>query len=83
MEPIDQSQIDPGVAKAEAYSITMYIMAALPLVGLICNRLVRAVHERHFVQDAGIELIMYWALVGIPLPRGVSQTLANAMTLFR
>lgn len=31
----------------------------------------------------GIKLILFWALVGIPLLWGVSQTLANALKLFR
>ncbi len=44
---IREYQIDHGVAKAQAYSITMYIMCALLLVGLLCNALIRAVHERH------------------------------------
>ena len=48
---IRQYQIDHGVAKADAYSFTMYLMAVLLLVGLICNLLVRAVHERHFIED--------------------------------
>ena len=30
-----------------------------------------------------IKLLVYWALAGIPLLWGVSQTLANAMKLFR
>jgi MFS family permease len=47
---IRQYQIQSGVAKADAYSVTMYIMAALLAVGLICNLLVRAVHERHFIE---------------------------------
>jgi MFS family permease len=44
---IRQYQIDSGVPKAQAYSITMYIMCALLLVGLICNVAIRAVSERH------------------------------------
>jgi len=48
---IRQYQIDRGVPKADAYSITMYLMAALLVVGLFCNLAVRAVHERHF-EDA-------------------------------
>jgi MFS family permease len=38
---IREYQIDHGVAKADAYTATMYIMAALLLVGLVCNLLVR------------------------------------------
>ncbi len=48
---IRQYQIDHGVAKADAYSITMYIMAALLVVGLICNLAVRPVHQRHHVDE--------------------------------
>ncbi len=44
---IRQMQIDNGVPAAQAYSITMYIMAALLIVGLICNLSVKAVHEKH------------------------------------
>jgi MFS family permease len=46
---IRQYQLDHGVAKADAYSSTMYIMTALLLIGLICNLCVTALHERHFV----------------------------------
>jgi MFS family permease len=40
-------QIQSGVPKAQAYSVTMYIMCALLLVGLLCNLAVRAVDARH------------------------------------
>jgi MFS family permease len=50
---IRQSQIDHGVPKAQAYSVTMYIMCALLLVGLICNVLMRPVEERHHYRAAG------------------------------
>lgn len=48
---IRQSQIDSGIPAAQAYSITMYIMAALLLVGLVCNLLVKSVHEKHHETD--------------------------------
>ncbi len=44
---IRQYEIDHGVPKSQAYDVTMYIMAALLVVGFFCNLLVRAVHERH------------------------------------
>jgi MFS family permease len=37
---IREYQIDHGVVPAEAYTVTMYIMASLLLVGLVCNSLV-------------------------------------------
>jgi MFS family permease len=40
-------QVSHGVAKAEAYTITMYVMASLLVGGLVCNALVKAVGEEH------------------------------------
>jgi MFS family permease len=39
-------QIEHGVPKAQSYSITMYIMCGLLVVGLICNFAMRAVDAR-------------------------------------
>jgi MFS family permease len=44
---IRQSQIDHGIAKAQAYSVTLYIMCGLLLVGFVCNLAMRPVHERY------------------------------------
>ena len=44
---IRQYQIDHGVPKAQAYNITMYIMAGLLVIGLIANFLIKAVDDRH------------------------------------
>ena len=44
---IRQYQIESGVPKAEAYTVTMYIMAGLLAVGLILNFLMSPVAERH------------------------------------
>ena len=51
---IRQAQIDHGVPKAQAYSVTMYIMCGLLFVGFLCNLLMRPVSERHhhFEADA-------------------------------
>ncbi len=40
---IREYQIDRGVPKAEAYSVTMYLMAALLIVGLVANQWLRPV----------------------------------------
>jgi MFS family permease len=47
-----QSQIDSGVPKAQAYSLTMYIMCALLLIGFICNFLMRPVAEKYHYKGA-------------------------------
>jgi MFS family permease len=43
---IRQYNIDNGVPKAQAYNVTMYIMAGLLVIGFICNLLVKAVDKR-------------------------------------
>ena len=45
-----QYYVDHGVPKAQAYNTTMYVMAALLVIGFIFNALVRAVDERHHMQ---------------------------------
>ena len=44
---IRQYQIDSGVPRAQAYNVTMYIMAGLLVVGLVANFLIKAVDDRH------------------------------------
>ncbi|MGC1520784.1 MAG: OFA family MFS transporter [Steroidobacteraceae bacterium] len=44
---IRQYQIDIGVPKAQAYSITMYIMCGLLLIGFLCNFAMRPVDEKY------------------------------------
>ncbi|TPL52583.1 OFA family MFS transporter [Mesorhizobium sp. B2-4-4] len=43
---IRQYQIDAGVAKADAYTVTMYIMAGLLVVGFLLNLMMRPVDAR-------------------------------------
>ena len=42
---IREFQIEHGVSKANAYTVTMYIMAALLLVGFVCNLLVHPIER--------------------------------------
>lgn len=44
---IRQFQIDSGVPNAQAYTVTMYIMVSLLVVGVLCNFLIKPVDERH------------------------------------
>ena len=48
---IRQYNVTHGIPKAQAYNNTMFIMAGLLVVGLICNLFIRAVHERHHMAD--------------------------------
>lgn len=46
-----QYQLDHGVPRAQVYSITMYVLAGLLVLGLICNLLVRPVAEKNYMTD--------------------------------
>ena len=48
---IREAQLDRGVPAAQAYNVTMYILAALLVVGFVCNLMVRPVHERHYMPE--------------------------------
>src|SRR3954454_1764457 len=52
---IREYNVTHGVAKAQAYNVTMYVMAVLLVVDLICNAFVKAVHERHYMKARGID----------------------------
>jgi hypothetical protein len=49
---IRAAQIDSGVPKAQAYSVTMYIMCGLLLIGFLCNLSMRAVNSKYYYQGA-------------------------------
>ncbi|UPG89429.1 OFA family MFS transporter [Luteibacter aegosomaticola] len=49
---VRQAQLDAGVAKNLVYDRTLYILAVLLLVGMICNLLVKPVKESDLMTDA-------------------------------
>jgi len=48
-------QIEQGVAKADAYNVTMYIMAGILLLGFVSNLLVKPVHEKHHMKHGDFD----------------------------
>jgi MFS family permease len=48
-------QLDQGVPAHQAYNVIMYVLAALLLVGLLCNLLVRPVAEKHYMTEQQLE----------------------------
>ena len=49
---IREYQIDRGVPNAQAYNVTLYVLAGLLVIGFLCNMAVKPVAERyHMVQD--------------------------------
>jgi len=51
---IREYELGRGVAKADAYSVTMYIMAGLLAIGFICNLLVKPVDKRFYVTSKDV-----------------------------
>lgn len=49
---IREYQIAHGVPKAQAYDVTMYVLAALVLVGVLLNTMIRPLADKHFMTDA-------------------------------
>ncbi len=49
-----QFQLDHGIARALVYDRTLYIMAGLLLVGLICNLSIRPVADKHYMSDEAL-----------------------------
>jgi len=46
---IREYQIDRGVPNAQAYNVTLYVLAGLLVVGLICNLMVKPVDRRYWM----------------------------------
>ncbi|WP_341248440.1 L-lactate MFS transporter [Cupriavidus pauculus] len=51
---IREYQVAHGVTGAAAYTMTLHIMAALLVVGFLCNLLVSRVNEKHHMTDADV-----------------------------
>ena len=49
---IRQWNVDHGVPAAQAYNVTMYVMAVLLIVGFVCNFFIQPVDERHYMTAA-------------------------------
>jgi MFS family permease len=52
---IREAQLERGVPAAQAYNVTMYILAALLVAGFVSNLLVKPVHERHYMAEADVD----------------------------
>ena len=50
LNQLREGRIESGVAPADAYTTTLYVMVALLAAGLVCNLLVRPVAEKHHYQ---------------------------------
>jgi hypothetical protein len=48
-------QIDSGVPRTQAYNVIMYILAALLVLGFICNMLIKPVDPQHHMKTDAAE----------------------------
>ncbi len=89
-------QIKSGVPAKDVYTLVMYLMAALLVIGFVCNLLVRGSQLPQVAEEKGIAptnapqpainwptLCFRWAWVGVPLAWGVSETVRSSLPLFR
>ncbi|QET04857.1 MULTISPECIES: L-lactate MFS transporter [Cupriavidus] len=51
---VREYQVSQGVAAAQAYTMTVHIMAGVLVVGFLCNLLVSRVNEKHHMSDADV-----------------------------
>ena len=52
---IREYNVTHGVAPAQAYNVTMDVMAGLLVIGFLCNIFVRSVHERFHMRAVEAE----------------------------
>jgi MFS family permease len=52
---IREYQIKQGIPAAQAYNVTMYVLAGLLVAGFLCNLAVRPVADRYYMSDAELE----------------------------
>ena len=55
MNYLREHQLKQGVSRAAVYDKIMYILAAMLVLGFICNLLVRPVAERYFMTSDKLE----------------------------
>ncbi len=93
-----ERQMAAGVARAQVYDRTLYVLAALLVVGFVCNLLVGKLRPGLFAVQPeaaatatlpavsgkpGLGVALAWLAVGLPLLWGVAQTGQKAAALFR
>ena len=76
---IREYQIDHGVARADAYTVTMYILSGLLLLGCLCNALVTPVSTKYHMSAEDIAAEKRLADDTHPHPSGDARALATAV----
>ncbi|PYT11060.1 MAG: MFS transporter [Acidobacteria bacterium] len=72
-----QYQIDRGVAKADAYNLTMEIMACVLVAGFLCNLAIRRVPDRHYMTAEELAAEQRRLRQSAPAPPAEAETDGN------
>ncbi len=75
---IREYQIGHGVPKAQAYNVTMYVMAGLLVIGFFCNLFIKAVHHRFHMKPEGQGALATAAEAGAAVAASFSSKPAGA-----
>ena len=54
---VREYQLDHGVPRAQAYSVTMYVLAGLLAVGFVCNLLIKPVPPKYYMSREQIDAL--------------------------
>ena len=76
---IREYQLKHGVPRAEAYSITMYVLAGLLAVGFICNLMIQPVAKKYYMTRAQLQQLDATA-GNTPVSSRVDHRAANEVT---
>jgi MFS family permease len=69
-------QLDHGIARAQVYSVTMFILAGLLAAGLVCNWLVSPVDPKHYMTAEQLAATAPKLAGGDGAPAGAAQAAA-------
>lgn len=72
---IREAQIESGIPPAQAYNTTLYILAGMLVIGMLCNLLVRPVAAHHFMTEEELErerMLAHESGHGAPIPATLS-----------
>ena len=69
-------QLDHGIARAQVYSVTMFILAGLLAAGLVCNWLVSPVDPKHYMTAEQLAATAPKLPGGDGAPAGAAQAAA-------
>jgi hypothetical protein len=70
-------QLEHGVPRAQVYSVTMYILAGLLAIGLLCNLSIRPVKPRHHMSAEELARTAPTKPAVAAAPAGVSTAVAD------